>query len=457
MAIAPLELTTTSVVDKLALVHDLLSSIDTSDYPRLSPDDQRSSARSLARLKARVAAHELAAVAAVESAGTARREGAVSTGSLLAGDFGGDRRGADGLVRQAKKIQTTPVSHAAQAAGELTAKQATVIGKALDLLPDDVEDAVRRDCEAQLVADAPRLDLPRLMRLADRVIGSHLVESEDPEALDAAEDDIVAERERRAWNAASFWMTPANADGLVKGGFTIPEAQAAHLRVALDALCAPQVEITAPGHVSRRTGEVLLDERPDYSRRQGWAFAHLCELLPLDRLPETNNLGPILTINLDHQTLCETLKVANASTGERISAGQARRMACEHRLLPAVFDGDSLPLDLGRSRRLFSLHQRRALETRDHGCVFPGCDRPPGWTVVHHANEHWAAGGTTNLHDGVLLCPHHHRTLHTDGWHVRFTHDQIPELVPPAHLDPHQRPRRHQRFREPTHTRPARR
>ncbi|GAA2080819.1 HNH endonuclease signature motif containing protein [Aeromicrobium halocynthiae] len=452
MAVAPLELTTTSVVDKLAVVHDLLSSIDTDDYARLSPDDQRSSARSLARLKARVAAHELAAVAAVESAGTARREGAASTGSLLAGDFGGDRRGADGLVRQAKRIQTAPVSHAAQAAGELTAKQATVIGKALDLLPDETDDSVRRSCEAQLVADAPRLDLPRLTRLADRVIGSHLACSDDPEALDAAEDDIVAERERRAWNASSFWMSPPTADGLVKGGFTIPEAQAAHLRVALDALCAPQVEITAPGHVSRRTGEVLLDERPDHSRRQGWAFAHLCELLPVDRLPQTNNLGPVLTVNMDLDVLSGRLKVANASTGERLSAGQARRMACEHRLLPAVFDGDSLPLDLGRSRRLFSLHQRRALEMRDHGCVFPQCDRPPGWCVVHHANEHWAAGGTTNLTDGVLLCPHHHRTLHADGWHVRFTHDHVPELIPPAHLDPHRRPRRHQRFREPTHT-----
>ena len=450
MAVAPPELTTISVVDKLAVAHDLLSSIDTSDYARLSPDDQRSGARSLARLKARVAAHELAAVAAVESAGTARREGAASTGSLLAGDFGGDRRGADGLVRQAKRIQTAPVSHAAQAAGELTAKQATVIGKALDLLPDDVDETVRRSCEAQLVADAPRLDLPRLTRLADRVIGSHLACSDDPEALDAAEDDIVAERERRAWNAARFWMSPPTADGLVRGGFSIPEAQAAHLRVALDALCAPQVEITAPGHVSRRTGEVLLDERPDHSRRQGWAFAHLCELLPADRLPETNNLGPILTVNMDLDVLSGRLKVANASTGERLSAGQARRMACEHRLLPAVFDGDSLPLDLGRTRRLFSLHQRRALEMRDHGCVFPGCDRPPGWCVVHHANEHWAAGGTTNLTDGVLLCPHHHRTLHADGWHVRFTHDHVPELIPPAHLDPHRRPRRHQRFREPT-------
>lgn len=37
MAAAPLELTTTSVVEKFALVHDLLSTIGTDDYARLSP------------------------------------------------------------------------------------------------------------------------------------------------------------------------------------------------------------------------------------------------------------------------------------------------------------------------------------------------------------------------------------------------------------------------------------
>ena len=191
----------------------------------------------------------------------------------------------------------------------------------------------------------------------------------------------------------------APVDGLVKGGFKIPEAQAAQLKVAMEALSAPQVEISGPGEATRTTGEVLLDERPSYSRRQGWAFAHLCELLPTDKLPETNNIGPILTVNLDHDVLTEKLKVATLSTGERLSAGQARRMACEHRLLPAVFGGDSLPLDLGRERRLYSKPQRQAIALRDQGSVFPGCDRAPGWCVLHHAKKRWADGGTTDLDD----------------------------------------------------------
>ncbi len=438
---APVLEPTASVVDKLALVHEVLGSINTSDYGSLGPVGQREAATSLARLKARVTAHELAAVAAVEQSGEARRQGATSTASLLACDFGGDHRGSRNTVRQAQKIDQTPQSHEAMAQGRLSQRQAKVIEKALDLLPEETPKNAREACETQLVEDAPRMDLRQFQRQADRIIGSFI----QPEAIDAAENTIVEDRERRAWNTAEFWMG-APIDGTVKGGFAIPEAQAAHLRVALESLCAPQVEITAPGQASRATGEVLLDERPSYGRRQGWAFTHLCELLPVDRLPETNNIGPIMTVNIDHQTLLDQLKVAVLSTGETLSAGQARRMACEHRILPAVYGGDSLPLDLGRDKRLYTLHQRRALEIAQKGCVFPGCDRPPGWCVVHHGGESWAAGGQTDLKDGVLLCPHHHRILHADGWDIHFTADGIPELVPPASLDPRRRPRRHRRF-----------
>ncbi|MGJ9412417.1 DUF222 domain-containing protein [Aeromicrobium sp. CF4.19] len=434
------------VAATLARVHALLDALPTQAYSGLAGREQREAAGSLARLKARVTAHELAAVAAVESSGTARREGASSTGSLLAGDFGRDRRGADAVVRQAKQIDQTPQTHEAMAEGRLSARQVRSIGRALDQLPTTVTPTQREACETQLVEDAPRMDLKLFERHADRVVGHFLTDSDDESDLDAAENDLVEQREKKAWAAAEFWMGPA-VDGSVKGGFTIPEAQAAQLRVAVDALCAPQVEITGPSSLSRRSGEVLLDERPSYRTRQGWALTYLCELLPTEKLPETNNLGPIVTINLDHETLIERLKVATLSTGERISAGQARRMACEHRLLPAVFGGESLPLDLGRDKRLFSLAQRRGLEFRDQGCVFPGCDRPPGWCVAHHARRTWADGGGTDLTDGVLLCPHHHRILHDDGWDITFNERGHPALVPPATLDPHRRPRLHDRFR----------
>ncbi len=379
-------------------------------------------------------AYKLAAVRAVEQSGEARRQGATSTASLLACDFGGDHRGSRNTVRQAQKIEQTPQSHEAMAQGRLSQRQAKVIEKALDLLPEETPKNAREACETQLVEDAPRMDLRQFQRQADRIIGSFLADCDENTAVDAAENTIVEERERRAWNNAEFWMSQP-IDGTVKGGFAIPEAQAAHLRVVLDGLCAPQIEITAPGQASRATSEVLLDERPSYTRRQGWAFTHLCELLPTDRLPETNNVGPIMTVNIDHQALLDQLKVAVLSTGETLSAGQARRMACEHRILPAVYGGDSLPLDLGRDKRLYSLHQRRALELSQKGCVFPGMGVPP-------QKAHSGGGGQATR---LVRRPPRRRVL--GGRRPHRSEGRSPALPPPP-PDP-----AHRRLGHPLHAR----
>ena len=38
---------------------------------------------------------------------------------------------------------------------------------------------------------------------------------------------------------------------------------------------------------------------------------------------------------------------------------------------------------------------------------------------AHHLT-HWADGGPTALGNLVLLCGHHHRTIHTTPWQVRL-------------------------------------
>jgi len=65
---------------------------------------------------------------------------------------------------------------------------------------------------------------------------------------------------------------------------------------------------------------------------------------------------------------------------------------------------------------------RRALAFRDHGCVAPGCGRPPRWTDAHHL-KHWVDGGETTLSNLVLLCRPHHHMVHEQGWTLaRFDH-----------------------------------
>ena len=97
------------------------------------------------------------------------------------------------------------------------------------------------------------------------------------------------------------------------------------------------------------------------------------------------------------------------------------RLLCDGSVGRIVLGPDSVPLDLGRRRRVFTAEQRRALALRDAGCRFPGCDRPPRYTDVHHVVP-WTAGGPTDLDNGLLLCRWHHRQVHPDdgrqGWRV---------------------------------------
>jgi hypothetical protein len=128
-------------------------------------------------------------------------------------------------------------------------------------------------------------------------------------------------------------------------------------------------------------------------------------------------------------------------TGGRLSPAQVRQLACDAKVIPAVLGGDGQVLDLGRSRRLITGALRRALEVRDRGCAFPGCDRPPRWCDGHHIHP-WVDGGPTSLDNSVLLCGFHHRVIHRGHWIVRLGGNGLPEFIPPAYVDPQQRPRR---------------
>ena len=101
--------------------------------------------------------------------------------------------------------------------------------------------------------------------------------------------------------------------------------------------------------------------------------------------------------------------------GVRITASQARRLACEAGLAPVVLDGDSLPLDLGREKRLHTPAQRRALSLAYATCAITGCDRPFAWCEVHHPDP-WDTGGPTDLDNALPLCAWHHGRAHETQW-----------------------------------------
>ena len=74
-------------------------------------------------------------------------------------------------------------------------------------------------------------------------------------------------------------------------------------------------------------------------------------------------------------------------------------------------------IDVGRKTRTIPAALRRALETRDTTCRFPGCSNRR-WLDGHHIH-HWIEGGATNLANTLLLCRFHHRFLHEHGYTIK--------------------------------------
>ena len=104
--------------------------------------------------------------------------------------------------------------------------------------------------------------------------------------------------------------------------------------------------------------------------------------------------------------------------GLRVSAQTARRMACDAGAVVMQHAPDGAVLNVGRKTRTIPPALRRALQTRDQQCRFPGCSARR--CDAHHV-RHWADGGRTRLDNLVLLCRRHHRAVHEEGFTVRMS------------------------------------
>ncbi|MCR4512973.1 HNH endonuclease signature motif containing protein [Aeromicrobium sp. 50.2.37] len=405
-------------------IHALLDTVPTAAWDGLDPAEVRRLLAEIGRAEARLSAHKMAAARVLEKARKAAANGdgprpgtGTSTGATISIDFGGDRSGADALVSTAERIeaQTTLIENAL-AAGVISSKQADLISRVLAKLPDDVTPEQRERCEETLLKDAQRLTLKDLRLRGARITEAYKKTTHD---VDADEDEILRRREEEARKKTSFSMWDNN-DGTVTGRFTLPEAQGAMLKTALDALAAPHQKV---GTVNAATGEH--DEvgfGQSYPQRLGHAFATLVEHLPADQLPTNGGVSAVVTVNLDLDTLMGGLKAAGLSDGTRISASEARRLACTAKIAPFVLDGKSLPLDFGTSNRYFDAASRRALEKRDMGCTAPGCDRDARWCEAHHMHP-YSITGRTDIRDGALLCSFHHHRAHDQDWSGRIADD----------------------------------
>ena len=186
-----------------------------------------------------------------------------------------------------------------------------------------------------------------------------------PDHVDAHENDLIRSEEQAAQAKCSFTLHD-NGDGTSTGHFTVPALAAAILAKILDTMTAPR-RMRAPG-----SDNGTPDRSFDWRHRRGLVFAELLEHLPTDHLHP--KLAATVIVTIDHTVLTGAMKAARLDTGESLSAGEARRLACNAAILPAVLSRRSLPstsatqpgsspspreLRKGSSTRLLRCHRLR--------------------------------------------------------------------------------------------------
>jgi hypothetical protein len=335
------------------------------------------------------------------------------------------------LVRTAAALRGDglPATSAALAAGAISLPHVHGIRRACADLPDDLDPQVAASVEARMVQDAEDFDPIIAGRLA-----RHVLSRVDPDGEDRRDGERLARAERRAAATNELGLTPDGDGGMHVRGRLDADGHAI-VDTALQPLMAPQAD----------TGEG--PDRRSVARRRADALVELCRrALAGGDLPSHGGAKPQVVVTVPYRTLTDSLGVGMLPTGEPISPAAARHWACDAGIIAAVLDANSRPLDVTDEKRLFEGRLRRALEIRDRGCAFPGCDRPIAWCEGHHIQA-WADGGTTCLTNGVLLCRHHHRTVEHGDWTVRIHTDGFPIWRPPPWVDPQQKPVRNHTHR----------
>ncbi|GAB3653693.1 HNH endonuclease signature motif containing protein [Nocardioides korecus] len=386
----------------------------------LTPAESRQLLVDLAVASNQLEAIRLAVLAEADRSGATGAEASASAAEWVAGATRQRRTHARSDLALGRALEVHLRVAAGMAAGVVNPDQARVITRALDRLPTSGEFAVT---DAQ--RDAAEVHLVRLAAVHDakdlEVLGARVLEVIAPDLAEAHEGRLLEAQEAAAARKTSLTISETP-DGLVRGRFTIPVLHGAILGKAITGLASPV-----------RRDEVVIDPDLPAPVRHGIAFTQLLEALPADRLPTVGGGDITVVVTMRHDHLLadlETAGVATLDTGHRISAGEARRLACAHRIVPAVLGGASAPLDLGRARRLHTRTQRLALALRDGGCTATGCDRPPAWCQAHHDHP-WSTGGRTDTATGRLLCGHHHRRIHDPA----YTH----HLTPDGRIEFHRR------------------
>ena len=380
----------------------------------MTPDAKEAALVALAARAAQLDELRLRVLAAADD--VAETHGSRDAGAWLSHRVRLDDRVGRHDLATARSLERHPVVATALRRGAIDRARAEVVMRAVDALPDSVGADVIDRAETLLTSEAAEFNPGRLRNLGRRVLAVVAPE------LDEAHEARLLEQEDAHAAAVTALHTHRRGDGATDIRIRCADAVADRLLTYLHALVSPR----RPDEGGTPPADTGADDRRTYPQRLGHAFGTFLEQVDPTRLPLHGGDATTVIVTIDLATLLSGLGVALVGD-QPITAAQARRLACQAHLVPAVLGGESQVLDLGRGQRLFQRHQRKAMAIRDVTCRADGCTIPAAWCEAHHWKP-WSRGGATDLDDGVLLCSHHHHrahdhrydsTRHADG-SVRF-------------------------------------
>ena len=240
-----------------------------------------------------------------------------------------------------------------------------------------------------------------------------------------------ADREKERFESRTFSVFP-DEEGMyaVKGKLT-PEVGALLMR-AVEAASDSLYRAKGPKSVSAETSF------QDAAHRRADALGLVAERAMAAGFGENAPVSGTkaeryqVLLHVDAETLKEDgtgLGQSELEDGTRVSAETSRRISCDAAVVEIGHGRDGSVMGVGRKTRTIPPSVRRALEVRDRGCRFPGCGLR--FTDAHHI-KHWADGGETKLENLLLLCNHHHRLLHEEGWKIEWWgKDRQPAFIDP--------------------------
>lgn len=353
----------------------------------LSSLDDRAALKAIQAAQNALDAAKADRLASLEESKAFELDGASSITTWARNELRLDALGTRKLTRAAATMRDLPdVGDAAQN-GRIRLEHVAVFSHGLK----HIDNGVVRDSVPWLLDVATTcepVELRRVMRALREAIYPDSLDDAWEKGMD--KEDFQVNAVPQGWHVNGFLNTVTGAK----------------LKILLDSLGAPKNKD---------------DARPGAERRVDALDTVLTSILE-SGLPSDKGVRPQLSVVVGVDALKD---VPGARPAQLVGFGSIGPkllgyLGCLSDLTPIVTaDGEHVQaniLNLGRTSRLASLKQRRAIMARQEGeCAAPGCRNTH--LEIHHVTW-YSNGGRTDLDDMVGLCVRCHHLVHRDLLHV---------------------------------------